>query len=58
MLLDPSISKWIGVMPGITGCLARKAVSVFILSTYDTGYVLVREYPVHDDWPMSSRNSG
>ena len=42
MLLDPSISQWIGVIPGITGCLARKAVSVFILSTYDTGYFCAR----------------
>ena len=42
MLLDLSISQWIGVMPGITGCLARKAVSVFILSTYDTGYFCAR----------------
>ncbi len=32
----------VGVMAGITGCLARAAVSVFVLSTYDTDYVLVR----------------
>ena len=67
----------VGVMAGITGCLARAAVSVFVLSTYDTDYVLVRgqdlkmavtslacdgylvsDYPVHDDEPMSSGNSG
>ena len=33
----------VGVMAGITGCLARASVSVFVLSTYDTDYVLVRE---------------
>jgi hypothetical protein len=33
----------VGVMAGITACLARAAVSVFVLSTYDTDYVLVRE---------------
>ena len=33
----------VGVMAGITGCLARATVSVFVLSTYDTDYVLVRE---------------
>ncbi len=33
----------VGVMAAITGCLARAAVSVFVLSTYDTDYVLVRE---------------
>jgi uncharacterized protein len=32
----------VGVMAGITGCLARASVSVFVLSTYDTDYVLVR----------------
>ena len=32
----------VGVMAGITGCLARANVSVFVLSTYDTDYVLVR----------------
>jgi len=33
----------VGVMAGITGCLARAQVSVFVISTYDTDYVLVRE---------------
>jgi hypothetical protein len=33
----------VGVMSRITGCLARAGVSVFVISTYDTDYVLVRE---------------
>jgi hypothetical protein len=33
----------VGVMARITGCLARAEVSVFVVSTYDTDYVLVRE---------------
>lgn len=33
----------VGVMASITGCLARASVSTFVLFTYDTDYVLVRE---------------
>ncbi len=33
----------IGILAGITGILAEEDVSVFVISTYDTDYVLVRE---------------
>lgn len=40
---EPLDFGMVGVMAGITGCLARAGVSVFVISTYDTDYVLVRE---------------
>lgn len=33
----------IGVLAGISGCLARAGVSILSLSTYDTDYIFVRE---------------
>ncbi len=33
----------IGVLAGITGALADAGVSVFVLSTYETDYVLIKE---------------
>lgn len=32
----------VGIMAGITGSLAAAGISVFVVSTYDTDYVLVR----------------
>jgi len=34
----------VGVLAGLTGCLATAGVSVFVMSTYDTDLVLVREH--------------
>ena len=35
-----------GVIAGLAGILAKAAVSVFVVSTYDTDYVLVRDHAV------------
>jgi len=35
-----------GVIAGLAGVLAKAAVSVFVVSTYDTDYVLVRDHAV------------
>ncbi|HHY60727.1 MAG TPA: ACT domain-containing protein [Clostridia bacterium] len=33
----------VGVLASISGALARKGISVFVISTYDTDYILVKE---------------
>ena len=33
----------VGILAALSGCLAAAQVSVFVLSTYDTDYVLVKE---------------
>ena len=38
----------VGVMAGIRDWLARAAVSVFVVSTYDTDYILVRGQHLDD----------
>ncbi len=32
-----------GILAGLSGALAREAISIFAISTYDTDYILVRE---------------
>ena len=33
----------IGVLAGIAGCLAAREIPIFVLSTYNTDYILVKE---------------
>ncbi|GJJ76724.1 uncharacterized protein EMPS_09083 [Entomortierella parvispora] len=33
----------VGIMANLSGALAEKAISVFVVSTYDTDYILVNE---------------
>ena len=41
-LLGPFDFTEVGIVAGVTGALAEQEISVFVISTFDTDYVLVR----------------
>lgn len=43
-VVGPLDFQMVGVLAGLTHCLAAVGVSVFVMSTYDTDLVLVREH--------------
>lgn len=43
-VVGPLDFQMVGVLAGLTRCLATAGVSVFVVSTYDTDLVLVREH--------------
>lgn len=43
-VVGPLDFQMVGVLAGLTRCLARAGVSVCVMSTYDTDLVLVREH--------------
>ena len=43
-VVGPLDFQMVGVLAGLTDCLAAVGVSVFVLSTYDTDLILVREH--------------
>ena len=42
-VMGPLDFALVGVLAGISGVLAHASVSLFVISTYDTDYILVRE---------------
>lgn len=42
-VVGPLDFQMVGVLAGLTRCLANAGVSVFVVSTYDTDLILVRE---------------
>jgi hypothetical protein len=43
-VVGPLDFQLVGVLAGLTRCLASAGVSVFVISTYDTDLILVREH--------------
>ena len=47
-ILGPLEFSLVGVVAGISGALAAAGLSVFVVSTYDTDYILVRAAKLHE----------
>lgn len=37
-----------GILADLSGCLAKKGISIFAVSTYDTDFILVKEHDLND----------
>ncbi|MGB3726704.1 MAG: ACT domain-containing protein [Glaciecola sp.] len=47
-VLGPLNLSLVGIMAQISGVLAKAKISIFVLSTFDTDFVLVKEAQLHD----------
>lgn len=48
MVVGPLDFGLVGILAGLTGVLARAHIPVFVLSTFDTDYLLVKEVRVKE----------
>lgn len=55
-VVGPLDLQMVGVLAGLTRCLATAGVSVFVVSTYDTDLVLVREHDLTQSMAALAQN--